>query len=87
MNWLVFYIVLFAPAVFNLVGMLGNSGFIIVGSTFVGSVVAGIICGRMLAYCREMPTGLAILLVLALIVTSFILCFLGCALSIPLHRR
>ena len=86
MNWLIFFVVLLAPAVLNLVGMLTNSGELIVGSTFFGSVIAGSICGRMLARNREMRRDMAVLLVFGLVVFSVTLCFLGCAFSIPLHR-
>ena len=82
MNWLLFYIVLFAPAVLNLVGMLTNAGVLIVGSTFAGSVIVGVICGQMLGLRYGMSKVLTVLLVVAFIVTSFILCFLGCVFSV-----
>lgn len=87
MNWPVFFIVLLAPAVFNLIGMLENNGLIIVGSTFPGSFVAGIICACMLARCREMRGWLAVLLAFALVVSSFIFCFIGCAFSVPFNHH
>jgi hypothetical protein len=86
-NWLVFYIVLFAPTVFNLVGALTNNGFIIFGSTFGGSVVAGIICASMLARYREMRGWLKVMLAFALVMTSFILCFIGCAFSVRFNHH
>jgi hypothetical protein len=82
MSWLAFFIVLLAPAFFNLVGMLAKAGAIVLGSTFGGSIVAGIICARMAARYREMRGWPAVLLAFSLILSSFILCFLGCAFSI-----
>lgn len=84
--WLFFYIILFAPALFNLVGILTNNDFMVFGSTFGGSVVAGIICASILARYREMRGWLAVLLAFALVISSFIFCFIGCAVSAPLSH-
>lgn len=77
-NWLVFYVILLAPAALNLVGVMCNAGYLIFPSTFLGSLLAGIICGLMLARYRGMRGSLAFLLVMGLGVFSFILCFAGC---------
>ena len=87
MNWLVFYIVLFAPAAFNLVGLSTKAFALVIASTSVGSLLAGVICGLMLARYRDLRHGLTLLLILGLGVFSFILCFIGCAATTALMHR
>jgi hypothetical protein len=57
-------------------------GVVVFSSTFIGSLIAGILSGGMLARYRNMRGGLAVLLVFGLCVFSFILCFVGCAFTI-----
>ena len=82
MNWPLFYIVLLAPAILTLIGGYMHVGVVVFSSTFIGSLIAGILSGGMLARYRNMRGGLAVLLVFGLCVFSFILCFVGCAFTI-----
>jgi hypothetical protein len=85
-NWLVFFAVLFAPAMLSMLGMTINAGGLVFFSTFIGSGVAGIVCGSMIALrqARGMEANKLLVAVLSVLLgaLSFFLCFLGCSLPI-----
>jgi MFS family permease len=82
MNWLVFYAILLAPAILTLIGGSMHVIPVVFSSAFIGSLVAGIFAGAMLARYRNMRGGLVVLLVFGLSVFSFVLCFVGCAVTL-----
>jgi len=90
-NWLIFFAVLFAPAVLVMIGMMINSGGLVVFATFIGSGWAGITCARMLA--RRLARGGAINALLVVVflvvfaVVSFVLCFVGCVIPAAFPMR
>jgi hypothetical protein len=90
-NWPIFFGVLLAPAVAVMLGMMTNSGGVIVFATFIGSGWAGITCGTMLA--RRVARGGTLKALLVVVfsavfaVLSFILCFVGCAIPAMWQMR
>ena len=84
-SWIVFFIVLCAPAAITFGGGILNSDGIIVAATFLGSVICGLICGWMLAEKRPGPEGantefmVVLSLSIPMMLVSFVLCFAGCA--------
>jgi len=90
-SWLVFFIVLCAPAAVTFVGGMINSGGVIFSATFPGSLIAGLICGWILAEKRPGPEGasaevmVVFSLAIPMILVSFVLCFAGC--MVPLYLK
>ena len=91
MNWQMFWLVLFTPALISLLAGFFEAGEIVVLSTFVGSVVAGISCGKKLAERRANgmePSKLFVFVFsTGLVVLSFVLCFAGCMMPVLLKSN
>ena len=86
-NWPRFFIVLLAPATTTLIALFLNFELLVMFLTFGGSLVAGIVCGSMLARGREESFGTRALRALALGAVSFVICFSGCAVVIAFASR
>jgi hypothetical protein len=86
-NWLIFFAVLLAPAMLSLIGLACNIGTLVVLATFGGSLVAGKICSNMLDERWGMSSVGQGLLTIALAALCFFLCFVGCAVAVPLAAQ
>src|SRR5262245_12891537 len=84
-NWLVFFILLLAPAVLTLLAASAKVDGLAVGCPLVGGGIAGIVCGTMLARRVGRTSGSKILLGVVFAVLlgllSFGLGFAGCMLG------
>lgn len=82
LNWLVFFIVLLAPAVLTLIAAMCKQGGLAVGCPLIGGGGAGILCGIMLArrVGRTPATKVLLGFVFSAVfgVLSFSLGFVGC---------
>lgn len=80
--WVIFFLVLFAPALCSLLGVRLKSDGLAVGSVVFGSIVSGIICGTLLGRRLGRTTGsrfgLGIVFVCVFGAVSFVLGFFGC---------
>ncbi len=82
--WLLFFVVLLAPAVMSMLAAASRQGDLVIGCVFFGSGAAALICGFLVTQ-RQRNLALRILLALSLAVVlyfvSVALCFAGCAMG------
>lgn len=81
-NWLLFFVVLFAPAICSFIFLTVNLGFLAALSAGLGSLISGLICTRMMM--RRLAASGSRRLVLSFVIgilfcgLSYFLSFLGC---------
>ena len=85
MNWFLFLSVLLAPALFSVLGAMVRSDSLVMGSTWLGSLVVGIICGVWMGlHFGRTPVSrfaLGVLLTVVFGVVSVVLACFGCTLG------
>ena len=84
-NWIIFFLALFAPALFAVLGAKIKSDGLVMGSTLFGSLVAGLVCGVWmgLGFGRTPVWRLALGVVFTFVfgVVSLVLACFGCSLG------
>lgn len=86
-NWLFFFTVLLAPAIFTFSGVALNSSAIVLIATLGGSLVAGKMCSKLLNDKWGLSVAANWLLAGVLAVLSFFLCFGGCVAGSVMGRH
>ncbi len=81
-NWRVFWVVLLAPGLLSIFGAATNSDAFWTACMVLGSPLAGLVCGVLVARVKTWPAAQRVIyggfIAIGLSFVSFLLCFVGC---------